>query len=127
MTIGLRANQQLLHVQTVSDKNRYLISTGSNKDLCYLSMPGQGCFNDMHITYPTYEIYIPGYELLKLLSPYLTEKGYKEGSMPEWAKANHKWFYPTSSETVIDEDEMLEHLKSTLNLRIQHEGCTVWL
>jgi hypothetical protein len=127
MTIGLRATQKLLPVESISAKDKYLISTGSNKELCYLSIPGKGHFYDINTTYPTYEIYIPGYELLKLLSPYLTEKGYKEGSMPEWAKDNHKWFYPTSSETTIDEDEMLEYLKSTLNLRIQHEGCTVWL
>lgn len=127
MTIGLRSTQKLLHVQSISEKNKYLISTGTNKEVCYLSMPGQGRFNDMHITYPTYEISIPGYELLKLLSPYFTEKGYKEGSLPEWAKNNHKWFYPGSVISDIDEDEMLEHLKSTLNLRVQYHACTVWL
>ena len=127
MTIGLRSTQRLLHVQSISEKNKYLISTGTNKEVCYLSMPGQGCFNDMHITYPTYEIALPGYELLKLLTPYFTEKGYKEGSMPEWAKNNHKWFYPGSVCADIEEEEILEYIKSLLNLRVQYHACTVWL
>ena len=127
MTIGLRANQKLLHVQTISDKNLYLISTGSNKEVCYLSMPGYGRFNDIHITYPTYEISVAGYELLKLLTPYFTDKSYALGLSPEWAKANHKWFYPTLSEIGIDDEKMLEYLDLNLNLRVQYEGCTVWL
>lgn len=126
MTIGLRLNQKLLPIQTICDKNSYLFSIGSDKKAFYISMPGHGHFNDIDIVYPTYEISIDIKEFFNLLT-YMKDKGYIEGLLPEWAKNNHKWFYPSSHEINISQDEMLEYIKSNLNVRVQYQACTVWI
>ena len=126
MTIGIRLNQKLLHIQTISCKNSYLFSIGADKKSFYISMPGNGCFNDIDIVYPTYEIYINIHEFFNILT-YMKDKCYIDGLLPEWAKTNHKWFYPASHEINISQDEMLEYIKSSLNVRVQYQACTVWI
>ena len=126
MTIGIILNQKMLHIQTISHKNSYLFSIGADKKSFYISMPGNGCFNDIDIIYPTYEIYINIHEFFNILT-YMKDKGYIDGLLPERAKANHKWFYAASYEINISQDEMLEYIKSSLNVRVQYQACTVWI